>query len=285
MGEVAIAEHAGFCFGVQRAIDRAYAQEDKERIYTYGSLIHNDEVMRDLNERGIVKVDELEAFRTLPKGTVIIRSHGISEAEENFLRGCGHEIIDTTCPYVKKIHRIVRRESQAGKRIIIVGNAKHPEIRGIIGWCLTAPVVLETPEEAEALTLNPDEKAIIVAQTTFNLIKFNKLVEILKEKGYDITVLDTICQATEERQIATRELAKVADAMIVVGDKNSSNTQKLLDISKMECKETYFVQTASDMDFEKLVGKELVGITAGASTPKNIIEEVQHKCLKTLSSC
>ncbi|MDO5695983.1 MAG: 4-hydroxy-3-methylbut-2-enyl diphosphate reductase [Eubacteriales bacterium] len=282
MCEVVIAEHAGFCFGVRRAIDKAYAEEGRDRIYTYGSLIHNDEVMRDLAGRGIRQVDELKTFSSLAPGTVIIRSHGISEAEERFLGQCGHKLIDTTCPYVKKIHKIVRRASSAGKQVIIVGDRRHPEIRGICGWCRHTPFVVETPEEAAELPVGNGQKAVVVAQTTFNLLKYRKLVEIIRKREYDIDVLDTICQATEERQAATRSLARAADAMIVVGDRKSSNTRKLYEISVKECKDTFFVQTASDLEIEKLVGKKLVGITAGASAPKNIIEEVLYECQKCL---
>lgn len=285
MCKVIIADNAGFCFGVQRAIDRAFAQKDK-KVYTYGSLIHNEEVMKDLANRGIVKIDDVDHFASLEKGTVIIRSHGISYKEEKILIDSGHNIIDTTCPYVKKIHKIVRRESEKGRTIIIIGDRKHPELKGIMGWCVTEPIVIRTEEEARNLLLNEGQKGLIVAQTTFNLNNFNNLVEIILKKSYDINVLDTICQATEERQLATKQLASAVDVMIVVGDKRSSNTQKLYDISADECKETYYIQTASDMDFEKLVGKKLVGITAGASTPKKIIEEVKYKCQrKILSKC
>lgn len=285
MSKVVLAEHAGFCFGVQRAVDKAYESSSQDRVYTYGSLIHNDEVMKELNSKGIIKIDDIKKFAVLDKGTVIIRSHGVPRKEEDYIRKFGHKIIDTTCPYVKKIHKLVDKYSKVGYIIIIFGNSKHPEIKGIVGWCNNEPIILENVEDAEKFEFDCEKKGIIVSQTTFNLVKFSTMVEIINEKKYNISVLDTICNATEERQIATENLAKLSDAMIVIGDAKSSNTQKLYDISSNECKETYFIQTASDMDFEKLVGKKLVGVTAGASTPKNIIEEVIGKCQKILDKC
>lgn len=285
MCKVVIADNAGFCFGVKRAIDKAFNCAKNDNVYAYGSLIHNDEVMKELIELGVKKINTLDEFYKLPQGTVIIRSHGISKFEEETLKKIGHEIINTTCPYVKKIHKIVNKFSKLGNKIIIFGNRNHPEIMGIIGWCETTPIVIENMEDLDKINFDNNEKYVLVAQTTFNISKFKHMVEKLRQKCYNISVLDTICSATEERQLSTRQLASISDVMIVVGDKNSSNTQKLYDISCCECKETYFIQTASDMDFSKLAGKKLVGITAGASTPEQIIEEVKEECQKILNKC
>lgn len=285
MSKVIIAENAGFCFGVKRAIDKAYENVDKKDIYTYGSLIHNKEVMKDLDDRGITKIDDILQFKQIKNATVIIRSHGISKKEQEFLTNLGHKIIDTTCPYVKKIHRLVNKHSIQGKKIIIFGDKNHPEVKGIIGWCESEPIVIDDTDKLESIAFDKSDEYVAVSQTTFNMDKFCRIVEKIKNNCYNIKVLDTICSATEERQLATKELAKISDAMIVVGDIKSSNTQKLYDISSCDCKETYFVQTASDMDYNKLKGKQLVGITAGASTPKKIIEEVRERCQKILNNC
>ena len=170
----------------------------------------------------------------------------------------------------------MERESESGKRIVIIGNDGHPEVEGIKGWCSQPATVIEKAEEARDFICDPQEKICIVSQTTFNYNKFKDLVEIFTEKGYDVSVVNTICNATEERQTEAREIAAKADAMIVIGGTHSSNTRKLYEICKDECENTHFIQTLDDLhlDLPKSVG--LVGITAGASTPNNIIEEVQN---------
>ncbi len=186
--------------------------------------------------------------------------------------------MDATCPFVKKIHRTVEKESAAGRQIIIIGNDKHPEVEGIKGWCHTPAIVVESSEQAEALTLPENSSVCIVSQTTFNYKKFQDLVEILDKKRYDRVVVNTICNATEERQTEARQIADEADAMIVIGGSHSSNTQKLFEICRKECENTYYIQTVDDLDLGVLRSTGLVGITAGASTPKKIIEEVQKRC-------
>ena len=177
---------------------------------------------------------------------------------------------------MKKIHRIVEKESAAGRRIIIIGNRNHPEVEGICGWSLTEPVVIESMEEAEKFKADPEEKLCIVSQTTFNYNKFQDLVEIFRKKGYDVIVVNTICNATEVRQKEAREIAQRVDIMIVIGGTHSSNTRKLYEICQKECERTYFIQTLDDLHLEIPKSVKLVGITAGASTPNNIIEEVQN---------
>ena len=185
----------------------------------------------------------------------------------------GIKILDATCPFVKKIHKIVEEQEKQGRRIVIIGNKLHPEVEGIIGWCEKPAILIATEQEAEKLTIK-EEKLCIVAQTTFNYKKFQDLVEIISKKGYDIIVLNTICNATKERQIEAREIAKSVEVMIVIGGKHSSNTQKLFEICKKECENTYYIQTLVDLDLSALKSMGSVGITAGASTPNNIIEEV-----------
>ena len=281
--EVRLAKSAGFCFGVKRAVETVYEQVVKhqgQKIYTYGPIIHNDEVVRDLKEKGVSVVESLEEMEHIEKGIMIIRSHGISKAEYNRIAELGFEIVDATCPFVKKIHKNVAKESLAGREVVIIGSANHPEVQGIKGWCEGKCTVIETAEEAEKFTPETGKKVSIVAQTTFNYKKFKDLVEIISKKGYDILALNTICNATEERQTEARELAKVCDAMIVIGGKQSSNTQKLVEICKSECADTYYIQTLVDLDLEVLKSFRSVGITAGASTPNNIIKEVQIACQK-----
>ena len=282
--EIRLAECAGFCFGVRRAVDTVYEQLEKGKtIYTYGPIVHNEEVVRELKEKGVKVLENKEALQMLPNckageesAAVIIRAHGIPEEIYEMLEQKGLECIDATCPFVKRIHKIVREEGEKGNHIVIVGNSGHPEVEGIVGWCSGPVTVLETPEEAESFSLSGDEKICIVSQTTFNYNKFQYIVEIFEKKGYNVSVVNTICSATEERQRSARALAAEADVMIVIGGRHSSNTRKLYEICSEECANTYFIQTLDDLRLElpKTVG--LVGITAGASTPNKLIEEVQN---------
>ena len=274
MRNVILAKTAGFCFGVRRAVDMAYGLAGKHKVYTYGPIIHNETVVDDLESKGVRVVHSIDEAAGLRGGTMIIRSHGASKNEINLLKQMGFEIVDATCPFVKKIHRIVEDYSGQGYGIVIIGSATHPEVQAISGWCKEPPAIIESVEEAENFSPDPDKKLCLVSQTTFNYNKFQLLVEIISKKGYDIRCLNTICNATEERQSEARDIAGHVDAMIVIGGRQSSNTQKLYDICKNECKNTYYIQTLVDLDLKTFESIGNVGITAGASTPNNIIEEV-----------
>ena len=274
MKNVILAKTAGFCFGVRRAVDMAYGIAGRDKVYTYGPIIHNETVVEDLEAKGIKVVHSIEEAAALAGGTMIIRSHGVSKEEIDLLKQMGFDIVDATCPFVKKIHHIVEEYSEQGYGIIIIGSADHPEVQAISGWCKEPPVIIESEEEARNFETDPDKKLCLVSQTTFNYNKFQLLVEIISKKGYDIRCLNTICNATEERQSEAREIAGRVDAMIVIGGRQSSNTQKLYDICKNECKNTYYIQTLVDLDLKTFESIGNVGITAGASTPNNIIEEV-----------
>nr|WP_296045189.1 4-hydroxy-3-methylbut-2-enyl diphosphate reductase [uncultured Blautia sp.] len=281
--KIKVAETAGFCFGVKRAVDKVYQliEEGTSPIYTLGPIIHNEEVVADLAARGVRVISE-DMIPDLHQGTVVIRSHGVGKHIYQLLEKTDLDYIDVTCPFVLKIHRIVERESTAGKQILIFGDPNHPEVKGICGWCNGPYTVLDSREEAENF-VPPDGKEIcIVAQTTFNYNKFKELVEILNKKRYDNNVLNisnilnTICNATEERQKEAKNIAGEVDTMLVIGGRYSSNTQKLFEICKEECGNTYYIQTPVDLDSEMFHHSSYVGITAGASTPKKIIEEVQE---------
>jgi 4-hydroxy-3-methylbut-2-enyl diphosphate reductase len=200
----------------------------------------------------------------------------VSEDEYRAIEEAGFRIVDATCPFVLKIHKLVKEHSENGETILIIGNPEHPEVQGIRGWVKKNSPVF-TVSCAEDIAFLPEfdgTKICIVAQTTFNYNKFQELVEIMKQKGYNICVLNTICNATEERQAEAHQIAVNSEAMIIIGDKKSSNTQKLFEICKQECANTYYIQTSSDMDYNRLKSFNNVGITAGASTPNKIIEEV-----------
>ena len=272
------AKTAGFCFGVRRAVDTVYEQvsEGSGPIYTYGPIIHNEEVVRDLEHRGVSVLRTEEDLDHIDEGTVIIRSHGVEKRIYDKLREKNIRILDATCPFVKKIHNIVQKESGEGRYVLIIGNPDHPEVIGIRGWAGANAAVIRNEDDIQKIDFSKNKKITVVSQTTFNYNKFQDLVEIIKKKSYDISVLNTICNATKERQTEARSIAESVDAMIVIGDKHSSNTQKLYEICRNACNNTYYIQTLDDLDLNQLGSVETVGITAGASTPNNIIEEVQN---------
>ena len=272
------AKTAGFCFGVKRAVDTVYEQVKicNGPIYTYGPIIHNEEVVKDLESKGVVVLRTEEELDNVENGTVIIRSHGVEKRIYDKLEAKGLRVVDATCPFVKKIHNIVRKESAEGKYILIIGNPDHPEVIGIRGWAGEHAAVIRNADDIENIDFSKNRKICVVSQTTFNYNKFKDLVEIIKKKSYDSSVLNTICNATKERQTEAESIAESVDAMIVIGDKHSSNTQKLFEICRKACNNTYYIQTLGDLDLNQLGSVETVGITAGASTPNNIIEEVQN---------
>ena len=280
---ITVAKSAGFCFGVKRAVQMVYDEIDKAEgpIYTYGPIIHNEEVISDLRQKGVEIVESPEALADKKPGTVILRSHGVSRREEEAIRRKGFAVCDATCPFVRKIHKLVEEHSRAGDYILITGSPSHPEVQGICGWIKGEDfTVIESREELLAFPFAENRNYFMVSQTTFNLNKFKELVEIVEEKGYHILWLNTICDATEKRQTEARQLAACSDAMIVIGDRKSSNTQKLYEICRQACPQTYYIQTSGNMDYGKLKSGGNVGITAGASTPNYIIEEVSKNVRK-----
>ena len=282
---IEVAEHAGFCFGVKRAVDTVYQEVEKadgQKIYTYGPVVHNEEVVRDLEEKGVTVLQPGETLPAGDSGTIITRAHGVSKETEEALLATGLRNVDTTCPFVKRIHKIVAEQSAAGKWIIIIGAAGHPEVIGIRGWADGPVTVIASAEEAEAFSAPEGTEICVVSQTTFNANKFEDLVAILNKKRYNITCVNTICNATHERQREAEALAARADRMIVIGSKTSSNSQKLYEICKAKCPNTCFIQTQADLNLQLNGNEQLIGITAGASTPKYIIEEVFKECQNRL---
>ncbi|MCR5405183.1 MAG: 4-hydroxy-3-methylbut-2-enyl diphosphate reductase [Lachnospiraceae bacterium] len=275
--DVIVAENSGFCFGVKRAVDSVYEQLEKGgKIYTYGPIIHNEQVVGELEKKGVQVIRSVEELKDIGEGTIVIRSHGVTREIADILKKQGLDIVDATCPFVKKIHRIVEDESRSGKYIVVIGSRKHPEVEGIVSRVEGGYTVIENDEEAEAFSESSDREICIVSQTTFNRNKFKELVEIFQKKGYHVTVANTICNATEERQTEARRIASSVDAMIVIGGAGSSNTQKLYEICKRECENTQYIQTLDDLVLTSIQSIKSVGITAGASTPKKIIQEVQN---------
>lgn len=279
---VILAKSAGFCFGVKRALETVDAQVEKGKkpIYTYGPIIHNEIVVSDLEEKGVHVLPEDEPLATGSFGTVVIRSHGVSRNVKQSIEDSGYALVDATCPFVLKIHKVVEEYGKEGYFILITGDESHPEVQGIIGWIPegTSYAVISSEEEAKNFSLKEKKKICMVSQTTFQYNKFEELVEIIKQKGYDVFCLNTICSATEERQKEAASIAGKVDVMIVIGGKHSSNSQKLYEICKKRNPQTYFIQSRHDLDLSVLQSINTVGITAGASTPQKIIQEVQETC-------
>ncbi|WP_330379531.1 4-hydroxy-3-methylbut-2-enyl diphosphate reductase [Butyrivibrio sp. AE2032] len=275
--EVIVAEHAGFCFGVTKAVETVYdqIQKEKKNIYTFGPIIHNETVVGDLEKKGVKVIENPAQLQGISEGTVIIRSHGVTRQVHQELESSGLDIIDATCPFVKRIHKIVDEESAKGKSIIVVGSETHPEVEGIVSYANGPVFVVESPEKAKLFNENRELEYTVVSQTTYNKKKFQETIEIINNNGYNINIVNTICNATDERQSEAEEIASKADVMIVIGGAHSSNSRKLYEICSQRCAKTYFIQTLDDLKMDIDASVNLVGITAGASTPKNIIEEVQ----------
>ena len=274
--EVVVSENAGFCYGAGRGVDLLNKAIDKGTpIYTYGPILHNDKLIESFEKRGVKVINDVSELKDRPKGLVVIRCHGVEKSVCDAIEATGNEIYDATCPFVKRIHKIVAQKSAEGEKIVVIGNPKHAEVIGIVGWSSTGALVLETEEQVRNFKPDPDEKICIVAQTTFNRNKFQEFLDIFQKNSYNMTVMNTICDATRIRQAEADELSARADTMIVIGDEKSSNSRKLFDICKKNCANTYFIQTVDDIKGKLSGVNGLIGITAGASTPRYIIEEVQ----------
>ncbi len=274
---VKLAKSAGFCFGVKRAVDITLdiAGQTDDKIYTLGPLIHNEQVVKFLEEKNVFALDF--ASDIPDNSTVIIRTHGVPKSTYEELEAKGCNIIDTTCPFVKKIHKIVQKKHNEGKKIIIVGDKTHPEVIGINGWCDNCADIVCTEEDFQSLKIT--EPTCIVVQTTFSVNIWKNIKKFSKTSCQLVEIFDTICSATDERQTEAKELASEVDTMIVIGGGHSSNTKKLVDICMGQCPNTYHIQTASELPNETWNGRN-IGITAGASTPEWIIKEVISKMSK-----
>ncbi len=273
--KIKLAKSYGFCFGVKRAIKIA---ENSKGAVTYGELIHNPlEIKRLKEECGVGLAKELSEIETKK---VIIRTHGITKSDKQFLIKNGKELIDATCPFVTKPQQIVEKMSGEGYDIVIFGDEKHPEVMGVRSYSLNPDrtFVVLSVDELQKLKLR--ERVAVVAQTTRKVTHFLEIAQKLVEKYKEVRVFNTICNATFENQTAVEELAKEADVMIIVGGKNSSNTKQLYLISKRFCKDSYLVEDKDELKSDWFKGKNLCGVSAGASTPewliRNIIEKIQQ---------
>lgn len=272
--EILVAKSAGFCFGVQNAIEKAEKIAGESRVvYTYGPIIHNSQVVEDLKARGVNVIDNIEDVNEGDK--VIVRSHGITRNEQESLSARKADIIDATCPYVKYIHRIVEEKHNSGYGIVIIGDPEHPEVKGINGWCSNSAVIVNNEKDIDKISGN--SKLCIVAQTTYNQEKWYSLISQIIKLSKEIIIYNSICNATQLRQNEAMELSKKVEAMVVIGGRESSNTRKLYEICRNNCVKTLFIETGDELNTEDLRGVNKVGVTAGASTPEYIIKNVIDK--------
>jgi 4-hydroxy-3-methylbut-2-enyl diphosphate reductase len=273
---ILLAKSAGFCFGVTKAIDMVdkIAKNTTQHIYTYGPIIHNHQVVKNLESKGIYSCEEIDDI-ILP-AKLVIRAHGVPPIVYDNLKKKDVQIFDATCPYVRKIHKLVEKKSSSGDKILIIGDEGHPEVIGIKGWCCNEAIVINGIE-IEKIDKIKNEKICVVAQTTLSYEKWTEITKFLRNYIKDIDIFDTICSATSKRQKESEEISKKVDIMFIIGSNNSSNTQKLYEICKKHCHLTYKIETALELDLDIIKDKQKIGVTAGASTPDWIIEEVINK--------
>ena len=272
--ELTIGKHAGFCFGVRRAVQTAFdAAKAQVPCVTLGPLIHNPQEVERLARAGIRAVMSLD--EVAPGQTVIIRSHGVTPDVYALCEARGIRYIDATCPHVAHIHQLVKAYSEHGDAVLIDGEAEHPEVVGIAGWA--AGPVLILPDAQAARQARLPRRAMVVAQTTIRREHFEEVLTVLRERVGDLTVRMTICAATSQRQQEAGELSRTADVMVVVGGRNSSNTQKLYETCRARCPRTLLVETPEDLPEDGFAGADRVAITAGASTPQWLLEQVRAR--------
>lgn len=277
--EILVGKTAGFCYGVKRAIDGAKSEikESKKQIYCLGEIVHNKQVIEELENEGITFIEDIKDA----KGKIIIRAHGVpdeiyKEAEKNNI-----ELKDYTCPNVLKIHKIAEEYSKKGYYVFLCGSKKHPENIGTISYCKENLYIIEKEDDTlkalEKLEKTGIKKLLLISQTTYSLEKFYIIEEIIKNelpRNIDLVVKNTICKATELRQKETEEISKKVDSMIIIGGKNSSNTKKIYEIALKNCKNTICIETKEELKKESYKDSEKIGIMAGASTPQKSIDEV-----------
>ena len=272
MARVEVSGESGACYGVERALElvERVNREAKGPVHTLGPLIHNPGVVSSLEEAGVTAVED--SSEAAPGATLVLRTHGVTPAVERRAREAGLEVIDATCPFVERVHRLAEKLASEGYQVMIVGEQGHPEVEGTRGHVPEAPVVLSS-QDVDALEVS--RRVALVVQTTLAVDDLRNVVGALVGRCDELRVCNTICDATSKRQAAAAELADRADVMIVLGGMNSANTNHLADICRSRAT-TYHVETLGEVDPAWFLGVELVGITAGASTPRNQVEEMRE---------
>ena len=276
--EIILGKTSGFCHGVRNAVDNAKKEieQSKETVYCLGELVHNKHVTNSLKEKGLIFIENIEEA----KGKTIIRAHGVTKETYKKAQKLGIELKDLTCPKVLKIHDIAEEYSKNGYYIFLVGEANHPEIIGTFSFCGENSTIIEKisdlEQSIERINEKQFKKVLLIAQTTFNLRKFEEIAEKLKKelKAIELKIMNTICLATELRQKETEELSQKVDLMLIIGGRKSSNTNKLYEISSKNCKNVIFAENIDDIDLNFVRKFEKIGVMAGASTPRQSIDDI-----------
>ena len=274
--QILIAEHSGFCEGVERAYKIAIEQAQAGRpVFMLGNLVHNSQVVERLGHQGIKTVNSISDIPKNTKGILLISAHGVVPEIYEEAKTNGLEVVDTTCPWVKNAQRLAKEISAKGLKVLIIGDKDHPEVKGILGWAGGQGVIVQNIEDLKVIDGKVFEKGIgIVAQTTQSQENFDAIVDYVSSKSSNLVVHKTICGATSKRQTAAIEIAKKVDIMLVVGDQKSANTKRLAELCSKTGTETHHIQTQSELRKEWLFGKGKIGITAGASTPEWVVSEI-----------
>jgi 4-hydroxy-3-methylbut-2-enyl diphosphate reductase len=272
--KIIIADDSGFCFGVKRAMEKTLdlAKSNEKCVHTLGPLIHNNQVIEYLEKRGVFSVSSIDEVE---EGPLIIRSHGVPRSVYEKAKDANTEIVDATCPYVQKVQEIAKAEYESNRQVVILGNSDHPEVIGINGWCQNEAIIIN--DESNIDSISNCDRISIVAQTTLNIEKWNRLTNLISSLSKDVRLFNTICSATRNRQKACIDLSQKADVILIIGGFHSSNTQKLFELSKKYCPESYHIETAEQLDPKWIENAEIIGISAGASTPDWIINDVIKK--------
>lgn len=282
--EIILGRTSGFCFGVKNAIDSAEKElKINNNLYCLGEIVHNEEVIKDLEKKGLVIIDDINAGT----GKVIIRAHGVSKDVYKIAQSKGIELLDFTCPFVSKIHDTVVQYMDNNYFIFLCGNKNHPETIGTISFCGDNSFIIEDITDVDTALKSFESSCLtdllIISQTTFSVTLFESIVDTIKASlspKVNFVVKNTICNTTSMRQKEAESLSKEVDLMIVIGGKHSSNTKKLYEIAQKNCKNSILVQTKDDLNYEYLQGFDRIGVIAGASTPQNVIDDILLFCKK-----
>ena len=272
--QIIIAENAGFCFGVKRAVDLSVDtnKNSDSKVYTLGPLIHNEDVVKSLEDQGIYQIDNAGIDDMGQEDIIVIRSHGVTPKIIEKIKSTGARIVDATCPYVTSIQRKAKMYHNQGYQIVIVGDPNHPEVVGINGWCENTALVTKNGEELK----NLPNRVCVMSQTTEKQANYERTLEVVSKQSQEVLAFNTICSATRERQDSAYRVSKMVDLMVVIGGKQSSNTKKLYEICSTNCKNTILIENKNDLPDKLLIDPQYhkIGITAGASTPEWVIGDV-----------
>lgn len=273
--KVIVAKRGGFCWGVKRAVyivDETIKKNKNQPIFTYGPLIHNTEVVEHYKKKGVLPEDDVNKIH---EGTIVVRAHGIPPSKKKLLEEKGIKIVDATCPHVSHSQLLVEKLSNEGFDIVIAGDKNHAEVIGLTGFVKTKYYVISNEQEASNLRL--EGKTAVIAQSTFSEVEYKSIIDALKKFNSDIQVCDTLCNAVSNSQKELSELADNVDAVVIIGSRKSANTTRLAMISRWKGKPTYHIENESELNFNELTKYNIVGVTAGASTPDFVIEKVVRK--------